>query len=75
MKQDQHEEPIVVHAEALYGGDVLITFADAHCAVYTTPLLRSILSLTDRFIDHEFKKKQQEREGPRPPRPPTDETN
>lgn len=62
MKQEQDQEPIVVHAEALHNGDVLLTFADASCAIYPTPLLRSMLSLTDRFVDHEFKKMQQERE-------------
>lgn len=73
MEQEQDQEPIVVHAEALHGGDVLITFADAHCAVYTTPLLRSILSLTDRFVDYEFAKKQREQEGvPMPGIPPSE---
>lgn len=60
MEQDQ--EPIVVHAEALYGGDVLLTFGDASCAIFSAPLLRSMLSLTDRFVDHEFKKMQQDPE-------------
>lgn len=60
MKQEQNQEPIVVHAEALHNGDVLLTFADASCAVYSTPLLRSMLSLTDRFVDHQFKNLQQE---------------
>lgn len=52
MKQQQ--EPIVVHAEALYGGDVLLTFEDFSCAVYSLPLLRSMLPLTEGFVDEEL---------------------
>jgi hypothetical protein len=62
MKREQNKQPIVVHAEALHNGDVLLTFADANCAVYSTPLLRSMLPLTDRFVDQEFMQMQQERE-------------
>lgn len=60
MKKDLVPEPIVIHAEALHGGDVLLTFADASCAVYTTPLLRSMLALTDRFVDQNFRKMREE---------------
>jgi hypothetical protein len=47
-------ESIVIHAEALHGGDVLLTFEDGSCAFYSTPLLRSMLASTDRFVDKEF---------------------
>jgi hypothetical protein len=33
MKQER--ETLVVHAEALHDGDVLLTFADASCAIYS----------------------------------------
>jgi hypothetical protein len=62
MEQEQDQQPIVVHAEALHNGDVLLTFADANCAVYSTSLLRSMLPLTDRFVDQELMQMQQEGE-------------
>jgi hypothetical protein len=47
-------EPIVIHAEALHGGDVLLTFADSSCAVFSARLLRSMLHLTERFLDKDL---------------------
>ncbi|MDQ2839472.1 MAG: hypothetical protein M3Y72_00200 [Acidobacteriota bacterium] len=47
-------EPIVIHAETLHGGDVLLTFSDARCVVYSTALLRSIIPQAEEFFDEEL---------------------
>jgi hypothetical protein len=47
-------EPIVIHAETLHGGDVLLTFSDARCVVYSTALLRSIILQAEEFFDEEL---------------------
>jgi hypothetical protein len=52
------QEAIAVHAEALHNGDVLVTFADATCAVYSAALLRSMLPMADCFVDREFEQVQ-----------------
>ncbi len=46
--------PIVVSAEKLYGGDVLLTFSDGRCVVYSGTLLRSMAFLTEDFNDQDF---------------------
>jgi hypothetical protein len=47
-------EPIVIHSETLHGGDVLLTFSDARCVVYSTALLRSIIPQAKEFFDEEL---------------------
>jgi hypothetical protein len=47
-------EPIVIHSETLHGGDVLLTFSDARCVVYSTALLRSIIPQAEEFLDEEL---------------------
>jgi flavorubredoxin len=47
-------EPIVIHAETLHGGDVLLTFSDATCVIYSTALLRSIIPQAEQFFDEEL---------------------
>ncbi len=46
--------PIVIHAETLHGGDVLLTFSDARCIIYSTTLLRSIIPQAEEFLDEEL---------------------
>jgi hypothetical protein len=50
----QLSDPIVIDAEALYGGDVLVTFSDSNCAVYSSSLLRSMLPFAESFVDEEM---------------------
>ncbi|MEO7030157.1 MAG: hypothetical protein ABI147_12215 [Acidobacteriaceae bacterium] len=47
-------EPIVIHSETLHGGDVLLTFSDASCVVYSTALLRSIIPQAEKLFDEEL---------------------
>lgn len=47
-------EPIVIHSETLYGGDVLLTFSDARCVVYSAALLRSMIPQAEEFLDEEL---------------------
>jgi hypothetical protein len=47
-------EPTAIHAETLHGGDVLLTFSDARCVVYSSALLRSIIPQAQEFFDHDL---------------------
>ncbi|MDQ2832825.1 MAG: hypothetical protein M3Y50_03600 [Acidobacteriota bacterium] len=47
-------DPIVIHSETLHGGDVLLTFSNARCVVYSSALLRSIIPQAEEFFDEEL---------------------
>jgi hypothetical protein len=47
-------EPTAIHSETLHGGDVLLTFSNARCVVYSSALLRSIIPQAEEFFDEEL---------------------
>jgi hypothetical protein len=59
-------ERIVIHAEVLHNGDVLLTFSDASCAIFSSASLCSMLHLSDRFVDKELKQVQAPSKPPSP---------
>jgi hypothetical protein len=61
---------MVIHAGVLHGGELLVAFADASCAIYSAHLLRSMLPMTDRFVDEEFAALQQAFDSSKRPVPP-----